>query len=37
VDLDRTRLEKAPTYTASNQPDWSDRSYRTRIDEYWVF
>jgi hypothetical protein len=37
VDLDRTRLEKAPAYTVSNQPDWSDRSYRTRIDEYWVF
>lgn len=37
VDLDRTRLEKAPAYTMSNQPDWSDRAYRTRIDEYWVF
>jgi hypothetical protein len=37
VDFDRTRLEKAPAYTVSNQPDWSDRSYRTRIDEYWVF
>lgn len=37
VDLDRTRLEKAPAYTMRNQPDWSDRAYRTRIDEYWVF
>ena len=37
VDLDRTRLEKAPGYTMSNQPDWSNRAYRTRIDEYWVF
>src|SRR5437870_4873949 len=25
VDLDRTRLEGAPGYTMSNQPDWSDR------------
>ena len=37
VDLDRTRLEKAPGHTMSNQPDWSNRAYRTRIDEYWVF
>ena len=37
VDLDRTRLEEAPGYTMSNQPDWSNRAYRTRIDEYWVF
>jgi sporulation protein YlmC with PRC-barrel domain len=37
VDLDRTRLEKAPAYTMSNQPDWSDRAYRTRINEYWVY
>ena len=37
VDLDRARLEKAPAYTMSSQPDWSDRAYRTRIDEYWLF
>ncbi|HZT89568.1 MAG TPA: PRC-barrel domain-containing protein [Stellaceae bacterium] len=36
VDIDRPRLEKAPRYTASNLPDWSDRGYRSRIDEYWV-
>ena len=35
IDADRTRLERAPRYTASSQPDW-DRPYRSRIDEYWV-
>jgi hypothetical protein len=37
VDLDRDRLEKAPSYTARDMPDWSDRSYTKRIDEYWVY
>ena len=36
VDVDRNRLERAPRYTASSLPDWSDRGYRSRIDEYWV-
>jgi PRC-barrel domain len=36
VDLDRARLERSPRYTMSNQPDWSDRAYRDRIDEYWI-
>lgn len=36
VDLDRARLEKAPTYTVSYEPDWSDRTYRERIDQYWI-
>ena len=36
VDVDRSRLEQAPRYTASSQPDWSDRTYRARIDEYWI-
>ncbi len=35
VDLDSSRLKKAPTYTASNAPNWSDRTYGTRIDEYY--
>src|ERR1700688_3033922 len=30
IDTDRTRLEKAPRYTASSAPDWSDRTYRAR-------
>src|SRR5579884_2451639 len=29
VDVDRARLERAPRYTASNMPDWTDRSYRS--------
>lgn len=36
VDVDRSRLERAPRYTASSMPDWSDRAYRSRIDEYWI-
>ena len=36
VDVDRDRLERAPRYTLSSQPDWSDRTYRSRIDEYWI-
>ena len=35
VDLDRSRLEKAPTYTADDMPNWSDRTYGNRIDEYY--
>ncbi len=36
VDIDRSRLERAPRYTPSTTPDWTDRSYRSRIDEYWI-
>jgi PRC-barrel domain len=36
VDLDRARLEGSPHYTMSSQPDWSDRAYRDRIDQYWI-
>jgi hypothetical protein len=36
VDLDRARLERSPHYTMSTQPDWSDRAYRDRIDQYWI-
>ena len=36
VDLDRDRLEGSPYYTMSSPPDWADRAYRDRIDEYWV-
>ena len=35
VDLDRSRLEAAPSYTISDMPNWSDQSYRRRIDEYY--
>ena len=36
VDLDRRRLEGAPSYTSRDMPDWSDRSYTSRIDRYWM-
>jgi sporulation protein YlmC with PRC-barrel domain len=36
VDIDRSRLERAPRYTPSSMPDWADRGYRARVDEYWV-
>jgi hypothetical protein len=36
VSVDRSRLEGAPRYTRSSAPDWNDRGYRNRIDEYWV-
>jgi hypothetical protein len=35
VDLDRRRLEGAPSYTASSLPSWSDRTYGHRVDEYY--
>jgi hypothetical protein len=35
VDLDHVRLERSPYYTMSTQPDWSDRVYRDRVDQYW--
>jgi hypothetical protein len=35
VDLDRRRLEGAPSYSASDLPDWSDREYGHRIDDYY--
>jgi hypothetical protein len=36
VDLDRNRLESAPSYTSRDTPNWDDRSYTGRIDRYWV-
>ena len=35
MDADRGRLEKAPRFAANAQPNWSDRSYSDRADEYW--
>ena len=35
IDLDRSRLEKAPSYMASNVPNWSDRTYGSRIDQFY--
>ena len=35
VDLDRDRLEGAPRYAASDRPDWDDRAYGKRVDDYY--
>jgi hypothetical protein len=35
VDIDRTRLETAPSYTSSTAPNWSDRAYGHRVDDYY--
>ena len=35
VDLDRRRLEGAPSYTSSSLPNWSDRTYGHRVDDYY--
>ena len=36
VDLDRNRLDRAPSYTSRDMPNWDDRSYTGRIDQYWT-
>ena len=35
VDLDKTRLQGAPSYSSSEAPDWSDPSYSRRIGDYY--
>jgi len=35
MDTDRARLESAPRYQSSGQPNWSDRAYTGKVDEYW--
>jgi hypothetical protein len=35
VDLDQSQLKNAPSYTASETPNWSDPSYGRRIDDYY--
>jgi len=35
VNLDKRILENAPSYGASDAPDWSSPTYRTGIDEYY--
>jgi sporulation protein YlmC with PRC-barrel domain len=36
VDIDRSKLENAPSFASGDAPDWSDRSYTARIEEYWL-
>ena len=35
VDLDRRQLETAPSYTSSSAPNWSDRTYGHRVDDFY--
>jgi hypothetical protein len=35
VDLDKNRLQGAPSYASSEIPDWSDPRYSRRIDDYY--
>jgi hypothetical protein len=35
VDLDKDRLQNAPSYAASETPDWSAPGYGRRIDDYY--
>jgi hypothetical protein len=35
VDIDRDRLEGAPSYRSTDTADWRDRNYGHRIDDYY--
>ncbi|MEJ0070268.1 MAG: PRC-barrel domain-containing protein [Pseudomonadota bacterium] len=35
IDLDRDRLETAPSYKVDAVPNWADRAYGRRIDEFY--
>ncbi len=35
VDLDKRKLEGAPSYTAADEPNWSDRTYGQRVHDYY--
>ncbi len=35
LDAGRTRLESAPRFRSTVRPDWSDRSYTDKVDDYW--
>jgi PRC-barrel domain len=35
VDLDRTRLEGAPSYADTTSDTWDDPTYGQRVDEYY--
>jgi sporulation protein YlmC with PRC-barrel domain len=35
VNIDRSRLEGAPSYSATDQGNWSDPAYGRRIDDYY--
>ena len=35
MDADRARLEQAPRFQSTGRPNWSDRAYTERVDQYW--
>jgi hypothetical protein len=35
VDLDRSKLEGAPTYSSSETPNWSDRRWGQQVHDYY--
>ena len=35
VDLDRSRLGEAPSYTSSTPPNGPDRTYGHRVDDFY--
>ncbi len=35
VDLDKNRLQGAPSYTGNSTPTWTDRKYTRTIDDYY--
>jgi len=35
VNLDRDRLEGAPSFAASEAPDWADRAWGQRVNDYY--
>jgi hypothetical protein len=35
VDLDRSMLEGAPSYSTSEMPDWSDREWSRKVQDYY--
>jgi len=35
IDLDRGKLESAPSYTPGEEPDWSDQAFSQRVHDYY--
>ena len=35
VDLDKSRLEDAPSYERGERPDWADPAYGRRLDDFY--
>ena len=35
VDLSREQIQGAPSYTSADVPDWADRFYGRRLDDYY--